>query len=894
MACAGARYNSRVAYAATRRAEKQQVLEVEHHAHPCWGAYGCSAKAARPRIEGTGSFRSSRPCDARLHKGSREGDHAGKACYQRPAQVGSAKGSRQVARRQHTARTLSWPGVDIGTSAKVCLVARVCQRPSLRKRPNFSQVDRSCGRGKGRLGQKTTLQHTDVVTRLHLGSTVSTHAPAGRSRKDVPLRRGAGAPRKCGLERLRARVPPSQESDPRSVERRSRPGNDPPQHPPRNSRSLGGRPKLRREDDHACSGTSEYSDDAAIPAVEHGVYTYEQGDGKGNEIALVRRSPLDKHVVWGEVDSRGFLDCSPGTVPDGAIWCEMTDSEPQVTQKGPTRFQRILRQGRDWGTADMRLPIHAKCVGRLRIDSITHLIHEFHPRHEHQWTALRRFIEDVNLYERALQQTKKHHRVSPAALSQQDVERMLQARIIAKLHEPPLGTVRMFSVNELAKHRRRPITWTRDLNELFGNGPSISLPQARHLVQSVTLYSWGLVADLKGWFFQIPLSDKVSRCHAFKGPDGQHYRCMTLPMGQRCSPGVAHFIASLMAAEVMRRTTEHGVPQGAVVVNVYIDNFRFLSNTPRYLGLAAKELLAVCALVGATLNEKAAQLLPRQQYVFLGIDFDHVHRRVRCDRMKIERFRESLQPIDQWTVHQMLMVFGKLFHFATLRDLGSTMNEHFFALKFFRRRVSALCKGRLSFESSANVWPSVRHLIADWIRHALMNDWFYPPTQEGSQARSPTFVFSDASNHGYGYVIWRPGEMPFWGGGTWTTEKRGTHINILEAEAACIALRSFTQRTKEKQNVMLLLDNTSAQHTFSKGYSPSWGMNEAARRARQVIQDSTVFASLEIGRVAGGENNPADAPSRGLVEHLLCTEVLRRCHAAAVVVAATPVSPAGL
>ncbi|TAL02778.1 MAG: hypothetical protein EPO03_12005 [Porticoccaceae bacterium] len=125
-------------------------------------------------------------------------------------------------------------------------------------------------------------------------------------------------------------------------------------------------------------------------------------------------------------------------------------------------------------------------------------------------------------------------------------------------------------------------------------------------------------------------------------------------------------------------------------------------------------------------------------------------------------------------------------------------------------------------------------------------------------------IFSDASNTGWGAVIFHPAQQtPSISAGRWMTPLNcgpPDHINVREIRAARFAL-AFAASVVDasRHRAALYVDSAVAAGAITKGRSSSATVNEEVKE----FFDQLEFRHLTVGWVAG-EENPADGPSRWL------------------------------
>ena len=119
------------------------------------------------------------------------------------------------------------------------------------------------------------------------------------------------------------------------------------------------------------------------------------------------------------------------------------------------------------------------------------------------------------------------------------------------------------------------------------------------------------------------------------------------------------------------------------------------------------------------------------------------------------------------------------------RITQSRLADYYGPLKFFRRRASQNC----SLTAPLRVWPCIINDLNTWISKAISN----PPRiiksfEDEDQAEA--IAFTDASNVGYGVVIFLPTQTYILAE-HWNTNRVTWHINRKEAFAVEICLNKI-------------------------------------------------------------------------------------------------------
>ena len=126
-------------------------------------------------------------------------------------------------------------------------------------------------------------------------------------------------------------------------------------------------------------------------------------------------------------------------------------------------------------------------------------------------------------------------------------------------------------------------------------------------------------------------------------------------------------------------------------------------------------------------------------------------------------------------------------------------------------------------------------------------------------------IFSDASELGYGFhdpgADWRRQR----GGGRWSQDEEGDHINVLELKAAYFALKSLCD-DKENIHLRMMTDNTTAMYCVNKLGSTRVKLNDLTHKIWLFAMERDIW--LSSGYVPGRENLISDEESRNFDENI--------------------------
>jgi hypothetical protein len=452
------------------------------------------------------------------------------------------------------------------------------------------------------------------------------------------------------------------------------------------------------------------------------------------------------------------------------------------------------------------------------------------------WRDLKKFIEDERVLQKLHDEGRQRKHVTSALLNS-DVDEMVRCGVARKCREgEKVYLVNSFSVDELKKKRRRAIHHPATLND-NAPIPCLGLADFGEVKEAVGsgAYRWGVTADLKAWYYQIPLAFEVQKYFGFKNENGETFVLSRLPMGAAFSCGIAHFISSAFASWVCRGLR--------VKSFVYIDNFFFLADDEEALTIVQSRLRGL----EKEMNVEFGEISEVSQVCnFIGFDWDLQERRGKVGEKTLTALAQMEIPTETtWSRREILAFFGKVF--GALAPFPSILAKYFFALKFYRRVASEATKSRESLDRKRTIWPSLRQDLASLKLEASTPKWFAL-----SRERSGLFVASDASSGGFGCSVLFPRGAHNWGG-AFTKEEAALHINLKEGLAVLKTLKKFDIA----DGATWAIDNSPLYFALLRGYSASFALNTIVRKIR-ATHPNTSFVLVPSGA------NPADVPSRWL------------------------------
>lgn len=541
--------------------------------------------------------------------------------------------------------------------------------------------------------------------------------------------------------------------------------------------------------------------------------------------------------------------------------CEFFDDDCKYARR-IQRFNRQYKKRKLAGAEDAHLPLHMANPPKMdyaEIEAILREIGNAEVREEltKLWKKYLPLATDEKPYIDACKGAADTNIGNANTnISAADHQLMLDAEYSEECpHYERLG--RIFARVEEKKSRRRQLYWPKQLNDeltaffakYFEEGKApCELKDAAEHATGIRVRTVARCYDLTKSFLQLQLAKCVRKYYGYIF-EGKKFQCRTAPMGCVWVPGFMELILKILSYNEV----------AGVDTDTHIDNVRFHGD-PRGVDEAAERFVKNCARCNATLNEEAVN----QRHdlgTFVGAEHDYSQAKVRLSEKTVDKIREAKAYLSDpaATIEDFRELFGLLFYASRVLRIG--LAEFYAPIKFLRRRMHEVAKGRMSEESRAELWPSVRSDLERWIEATEQNEWTrHLPHQE----RNDLVIVTDASLRGWGAVMYDEATSKVAAAGeSWPTTYTSNQINELEAAAVRKAVVAFAERIKaaNPKQILLLLDNTATVFSLRKGSSQSWALNQEVKKALTAMPEDV---AVKVAYIHTKENEKfADPISRG-------------------------------
>ena len=344
--------------------------------------------------------------------------------------------------------------------------------------------------------------------------------------------------------------------------------------------------------------------------------------------------------------------------------------------------------------------------------------------------------------------------------------------------------------------------------------------------------------DLRDAYFHILIHPRHRKWLRFSW-NGIQYQFKALPFGLAPAP----WIFSKVVRELCIALRSRGIR-----IKVYLDDWLILASRSTTCSNHAQNVLAWCRELGFIPNYEKSELIPSQQFTFLGIHFNTVTWIVSPSEQRILRLQSSLHLLlsqREASASSLASLLGSMESLSLVLPLGRLHKRH------FQRAF------RLRWSQSLQAWHH-RIQLGQWFRESVAQWTDSVWLQEGVPLTLPQpqeFLFTDASTKGWGAHM---GHLS--AAGTWQPHQQTWHINLLELEAVVLALREFLPAVRDK-HVLVHTDNTTVLYYLNRqGGARSVSLSVKAENLLLWCQEQNI--SLTAKHISGKMNVLADLLSR--------------------------------
>ena len=178
----------------------------------------------------------------------------------------------------------------------------------------------------------------------------------------------------------------------------------------------------------------------------------------------------------------------------------------------------------------------------------------------------------------------------------------------------------------------RPVLDLSTLNT-FLQQKRFRMETAMSIRESMRPGDWAVSLDLKDAYFHLLIHEADRKFLRFSW-EGKVYQFRALPFGLAPAP----WVFTKITKELCVAVRGHGIR-----LRVYLDDWLLLASTEALCSDQAQVVLDYCLKLGFVLNAEKSDLVPAQNFIYLGMQFDTVKWTVAPSQQRIGRLQETLR-----------------------------------------------------------------------------------------------------------------------------------------------------------------------------------------------------------------------------------------------------------
>ena len=331
----------------------------------------------------------------------------------------------------------------------------------------------------------------------------------------------------------------------------------------------------------------------------------------------------------------------------------------------------------------------------------------------------------------------------------------------------------------------RPVIDLSILNS-FVRCPHFQMETADTIRRAIQPGEWVTSIDISDAYLHVPVHPSTRHFFRFVF-EGRVYQFRALPFGLNTAPREFTRLLRPVLAH-LRRT--------GIRIHAYLDDWVIRASSHQQCVRHTELVLDLLKQLGWLVNWGKSELTPRQQFVFLGMEFDTARATVGPAPKHVVRLRSlvsQLRRLPLWSARRLYSLVGYLQFLAPLTHRGRMHVRP--VQRWLRRR----------WNQRTGSWAAQLQVDAELVQH--MEWWAHPDRFTGVPLVPPTPTVSlctDASTHGWGAHL-EDQEVS----GVWDSDMSDHHINELELRAVLLAIRHFAPAL-HNSTARLYCDNATA------------------------------------------------------------------------------------
>lgn len=431
-------------------------------------------------------------------------------------------------------------------------------------------------------------------------------------------------------------------------------------------------------------------------------------------------------------------------------------------------------------------------------------------------------------------------------LSSQEAQEALEAEVVELVRKRAVELVlrqsspgfygRLFVVPK-TKGGWRPVLDLSSLN-LFLKRVKFRMETPDSVRLAIKPGDWAASIDLSDAYFHILIHQRDRKFLRFVWK-GSVYQFRALPFGLSLAP----WIFTMVVREICALVRGMGI-----FMRAYLDDWLVHSQKQETCLQNTSIVLQRAQQLGFYVNIEKSDLVPSQDFIYLGMKFDTVAYVVKPAPARIEKLLATLSRLlnkETVSAREIAGLLGSMESMASLIPLG----------RVYKRPLQREFKAR--WDQTTQLWDQ-EIPVGPWLRSTVL-PWRDPLwLQEGVPIVMPPpdrDLFTDASLLGWGAHM---GEHI--AHGVWTESQMGSHINLLELEAVALALESF-QPLLLNLHVRVVTDNRTVSAYINR-QGGTISKNLSVRTEQMLIWARESGISISARYISGSLNILADQLSR--------------------------------
>jgi hypothetical protein len=326
---------------------------------------------------------------------------------------------------------------------------------------------------------------------------------------------------------------------------------------------------------------------------------------------------------------------------------------------------------------------------------------------------------------------------------------------------------------------------------LFTKVEAFKMESVDSIRQSLKIGEWAASIDLSDAYLHVPIHVSSQKFLRF-AIGGKVYQCLALPFGLSAAPYVFTRIMKTVAACCHRKGLRY---------HVYLDDSLCPAVTASACHSQVQQIKTIMENLGFLINIKKSEMIPAQQFTFLGVAFDLRNGLVSPAAHRLVTFQDLLRSLIGQTT-------------ATPRKLHRLLGH----MESFSRILPGARAAKRELQLRLNQLWDYLH----WDQPLSLEKWFLPTIQPWRDQdfllqKSPLHqphptqsLYTDACETGWGAHL-----ETLHVSGKWEPEMTGRHINFLEMEAVNRAVSAFSSQMLN-QVTLLRTDNTTVAAYINK------------------------------------------------------------------------------